>query len=229
MWMWTWKFSLLPHPWRGTPVENTPTPLGSLFITVLLQNRKGWAHTVHSSVPICVYSAHQFRRAVLQKQWKRWEISFSMSLPKTPRAASEPLPVPWASVLSDAWRVNAQPSDALICAQMETASACSASIGTNARPGSAPATPFSILVAPCKQVYKPWSPNTKHPHPDSASLELLRTLRACHCQWCIFILGNSNPPVSYWPFAAWVLNYEVGHGFWDVASVYKAKPFSWTF
>lgn len=41
---------------------------GSLFITVLLQNRKGWAHTVHSSVPICVYSAHQFRRAVLQKQ-----------------------------------------------------------------------------------------------------------------------------------------------------------------
>lgn len=29
------------------------------------------------------------------------------------------------------------------------------------------------------------------------------------CQWYIFTLWNSNLSMSYWPLAAWVLNYEV--------------------
>lgn len=52
-------------------------------------------------------------------------------------------------------------------------------------------------------------PSSTRSPPNSASSEPLSSLQACHPQWYILTLWNSNLFVSYWPFAAWVINYEI--------------------
>lgn len=63
-----------------------------------------------------------------------------------------------------------------------------------------------------EQVWEPGPPllNTKPlPYPQTQRpQELLSALRACHCQWYILILWSSNLLLSYWLFAAWVINYQ---------------------
>lgn len=97
--------------------------------------------------------------------------------------------------------------------------------------GSAPATPFLRLFP--EQVCRPWPLlNTNPPPPPQTQPPQncwAPALLACHRRWDILILWNSNLSVSYWPFCCMSHKlWNQSDGFWNVASICKAKPFSST-